>query len=87
MYNRSATVSAESAAVLYELTARDLYRLYKSDVHAYAMVLQNINRELCRRLRKAEERITAYADEHSEEGTQIRTGVGKIRRRKEPRDF
>ena len=44
--NRSATVVAESPAVLYELTAGNLYTYYKADIHAYVMVMQNINREL-----------------------------------------
>ena len=57
MQNRSATVVTESPTVLYELTARDLYTCYKTDIHAYVMVLQNINRELCRRLRRADGRI------------------------------
>lgn len=57
MQNRSATVVAESDSVLYELTAKSLYALYKADIAAYVMVLQNINRELCRRLRGADERI------------------------------
>src|ERR1700704_3898759 len=57
MQNRSATVVAEGPTVLYELTARNLYTCYKADVHAYVMVIQNINRELCRRLRRADKRI------------------------------
>jgi CRP/FNR family cyclic AMP-dependent transcriptional regulator len=57
MQNRSATVVAESPTVLYELTAQKLYTCYKSDIHAYVMVMQNINRELCRRLRRADKRI------------------------------
>jgi len=57
MQNRSATVIAESPAVLYELTARNLYTYYKSDIHAYVLVMQNINRELCRRLRRSDQRI------------------------------
>ena len=57
MQNRSATVVAMNQAVLYELTARDLYTCYKADIHAYVMVMQNINRELCRRLRRADNRI------------------------------
>ncbi|HEY0567499.1 MAG TPA: cyclic nucleotide-binding domain-containing protein, partial [Xanthobacteraceae bacterium] len=51
MQNRSATVLAESPTVLYELTARNLYTYYKADITGYVMVMQNINRELCRRLR------------------------------------
>ena len=57
MQNRSATVVAESPTVLYELTARNLYTFYKADIHAYVLVMQNINRELCRRLRRADNRI------------------------------
>ena len=57
MQNRSATVVAESPTVLYELTAQNLYACYKADIHAYVMMMQNINRELCRRLRRADNRI------------------------------
>lgn len=62
MQNRSATVVAESPTVLYELTARNLYTYYKADIHGYVMVMQNINRELCRRLRRADSRIAEIAD-------------------------
>ena len=57
MQNRSASVVAESETVLYELTAKNLYTYYKADIHAYVIVMQNINRELCRRLRRADVRI------------------------------
>ena len=57
MQNRSATVVAQSPTLLYELTARQLYAYYKADIHAYVIVMQNINRELCRRLRRAGNRI------------------------------
>jgi CRP-like cAMP-binding protein len=59
MQNRSASVIAETEVVLYELSARNLYAFYKADVHAYVLVLQNINRELCRRLCRADGRIAA----------------------------
>jgi len=57
MQNRSATVVAESPTVLYELTAQKLYMYYKADIHGYVIVMQNINRELCRRLRRADRHI------------------------------
>ena len=60
MQNRSATVLAESPTVLYELTAQKLYACYKADIHAYVIVLQNINRELCRRLRRSDDRLTGH---------------------------
>src|SRR5204863_4074448 len=62
MQNRSATVIAESPTALYELTAGNLYTYYKADIHAYVMVMQNINRELCRRLRSAGNRVAELAD-------------------------
>jgi CRP/FNR family cyclic AMP-dependent transcriptional regulator len=62
MQNRSATVLAESPTLLYELTARNLYMYYKADMRGYIIVLQNINRELCRRLRRANTRIAEMAD-------------------------
>jgi len=62
MQNRSATVVAEVPTVLYEVTARKLYTYYKADIQGYVMVMQNINRELCRRLRRADNRIAQLAD-------------------------
>jgi CRP-like cAMP-binding protein len=77
---RQFTVVSETPSRLYELTNRDLYRLYREDVHAYVMVLQNINRELCRHIRKAHDRITEHADQLGEEVTQIGAGLGHVRR-------
>jgi CRP/FNR family transcriptional regulator, cyclic AMP receptor protein len=65
MQNRSATVVAESPTMLYELTAQKLYACYKADIHAYVMVMQNINRELCRRLRRADNRIAELQKFHA----------------------
>jgi CRP-like cAMP-binding protein len=62
MEPRPFSCQAESEALLYELTNIDLYKLYKSDAKAYVLVLQNINRDLCRRLRKAALRIAALED-------------------------
>jgi CRP/FNR family cyclic AMP-dependent transcriptional regulator len=65
MQNRSATVVAESPTLLYELTAGKLYACYKADIHAYVLVMQNINRELCRRLRRADNRIAELQVRHA----------------------
>jgi CRP/FNR family transcriptional regulator, cyclic AMP receptor protein len=72
MQNRSATVVADRPTVLYELTARNLYTYYKADIYAYVIVLQNINRELCRRLRHADNWIAEMADASGESMTQNR---------------
>ena len=76
---RSMTVSAEAPVRLLELTNMDLLRLYEEDVQAYVMVLQNINRELCRRLRRADTRITQMADESGDEQTQIRPALRPLK--------
>ena len=62
MEPRPFSCRAEKDCLLYELTNLDLYRLYKSDVKTYVLVLQNINRELVRRLRKAGSRIATLED-------------------------
>lgn len=62
MEPRPFSCRAERDSLLYELTNVQLYALYKSDPKAYTMLLQNINRELCRRLRKAATRIAALED-------------------------
>src|SRR5204862_6919872 len=62
MEPRPFSCRAEKDSLLYELTNVDLYSIYKSDQKAYVLVLQNINRELCRRLRKAAQRIAALED-------------------------
>jgi CRP/FNR family transcriptional regulator, cyclic AMP receptor protein len=79
---RQFTVVAESDALLFELTNMDLYRLYQADMAGYVMVLQNINRELCRRLRKADSRITEYADEFNRTGTQMNIDTSGLKLKK-----
>ncbi len=54
---RAATVVVTEPATLYAMTNRDLYALYLEDQNAYVLVLQNICRQLARRLRKADARI------------------------------
>jgi CRP/FNR family cyclic AMP-dependent transcriptional regulator len=62
MERRPFSCTAERDSVLYELTNLDLYKLYKSDPKTYLLLYQNIARELCRRLRKAGERIATLED-------------------------
>ena len=62
MESRSASVVVERRSVLFELTAQSLYAFYKADVHAYVLILQNMNRELCRRLRQADGRVVSALD-------------------------
>lgn len=71
MQPRSMTVRAEAAAALLELDNMDLFALYKEDPLAYVLIIQNVNRELCRRLRRADARIAEYADDARDPTTQI----------------
>ena len=61
MQPRPYSVVVEREARLLEFTNMDLYKLYREDVKSYVLVLQNINRELCRRLRRAGDRIAEIA--------------------------
>lgn len=73
---RSATVIAQKPSLLFSLSNRDLYMLYQEDVAGYVMVLQNLCRELSRRLRVTNQRLQTMASEHDEdEHTLIRPAV------------
>ena len=73
---RSATVVAQKPSLLFSLSNRDLYALYQEDVAGYVMVLQNICRELSRRLRVTNHRLQTMASEHDDdEHTLIRPAV------------
>jgi CRP/FNR family transcriptional regulator, cyclic AMP receptor protein len=71
MQPRPATAIVQEPATIYSLTNKDLYRLYREDIHGYVMVIQNICRELSRRLRRADSRITKMAEDAEDEHTQI----------------
>jgi CRP-like cAMP-binding protein len=72
---RSATVTVEKPSLLYTLGNRDLYKLYVEDTPGYVMVLQNLCRELSRRLRTTNARLTQMADDADDDSTQIRPTV------------
>ena len=80
MQPRPFSALVERDARLWELTNGDLYQLYREDVKGYVLVLQNINRELCRRLRRAGNRITEVADRNEDERTQLKLEPVKPRR-------
>ncbi len=74
---RSGTVVVDKPSYLLSLSNRDLFSLYQKDVPGYVMVLQNLCRELSRRLRVTNARLqTAVeeADEH-DEATLIRPAI------------
>jgi CRP/FNR family cyclic AMP-dependent transcriptional regulator len=71
MQPRPFSAVAEQPSQVLELKSLHLYALYQRDVHAYVMVLQNINRELCRRLRRASQRLSYLAAEFADDETQM----------------
>jgi CRP/FNR family cyclic AMP-dependent transcriptional regulator len=62
MQPRSASVVATVPTRLLALGKADLFKLYQEDVHTYVLLLQNICRELARRLRKADMRIATLIE-------------------------
>ena len=72
---RSATVVVEKPSLLYSLSNRDLYKLYTEDVPGYVMVLQNLCRELSRRLRATNARLQSMAEDTDDDRTLIRPAV------------
>ena len=73
---RSATVIAEQPSLLFSLGNRDLYKLYQEDVAGYVMILQNLCRELSRRLRVSNKRLQDMASDHDDdEQTLIRPAI------------
>ncbi len=78
---RSASVLAAQPSTLYSLGNRDLYELYQHDVAGYVMVLQNICRELSRRLRVTNARLQELAaDQDDDDRTLIRPAVTRKER-------
>ncbi|HVT43256.1 MAG TPA: cyclic nucleotide-binding domain-containing protein [Thermoanaerobaculia bacterium] len=57
MFPRSASVRAEEDCTALELSPRGLVRLYDRDVEQFTLVQMNLGREVCRRLRAADERL------------------------------
>jgi CRP/FNR family transcriptional regulator, cyclic AMP receptor protein len=58
---RSASVVATTDCRLWVLTNMDLYRLYQNNLEAYVFLVQNIVRELSRRMRRADRVIVEFA--------------------------
>ena len=57
---RSATVRAVAPSLLIRLTAEDLDKIYRRDMKSYLLIVQNIARELSRRLRVADGMIVDF---------------------------
>lgn len=54
---RSATVVADSDGHLIQITAAQLGELYQLRPEQYTLIVMNLGREVCRRLRDADERL------------------------------
>lgn len=56
LYPRSASVSALTPCRAIEISSVHLYRVHEADVEQFIVIQANIARELCRRLRLADDR-------------------------------
>jgi CRP/FNR family cyclic AMP-dependent transcriptional regulator len=54
---RSATVRAEEPSTAIRISAADLYRVYGQDLKQFTLIQMNMGREVCRRLRDANNRL------------------------------
>ncbi|MCA9513819.1 MAG: cyclic nucleotide-binding domain-containing protein [Myxococcales bacterium] len=55
--DRSGTVTALEPCVCLELSNRSLLELYRVDAGQFAMIMMNLGREVCRRLRDLNDRL------------------------------
>ncbi len=53
-FPRSASVRAAKDCVAIEISAANLYRVYAQDLKQFALIQMNMGREVCRRLRSAD---------------------------------
>ena len=76
LFPRSAGVRAEEDCSAIEFTAADLLHLFEHDIEQFALIQMNIGREVCRRLRAADELLfrAKMGEEHSGSGTLFRSG-------------
>ena len=66
MRPRSASVHAVSSGLLLPVSSVVLTALYRHDLKAYTLFILNVTREVCRRLRAADERLAdVLAAEHT----------------------
>ena len=54
---RSASVRAVEDCTAIRLSAANLYQVYEHDLKQFALIQMNMGREVCRRLRKADDRL------------------------------
>ena len=54
---RSASVGAVEDCIAIQISSANLYRLYTRDLKQFALIQMNMGREVCRRLRRADEML------------------------------
>lgn len=60
---RSASVCAVEDCIAIRISAADLYQVYAQDLKQFALIQMNMGREVCRRLREADNRLFGAAME------------------------
>ena len=54
---RSASVRADEDCIAIRISAANLYQVYAQDLKQFALIQMNMGREVCRRLREADNRL------------------------------
>ncbi len=57
MFPRSATIRAEQDCRAVEISVHTLGELYARDAEQFTIIMMNLGREICRRLRESDERL------------------------------
>jgi CRP-like cAMP-binding protein len=57
---RSATVSTDTNCTLIQISAAQLGELYGKEPEQYTLIMMNLGREVCRRLKEADKRLFLY---------------------------
>jgi CRP-like cAMP-binding protein len=78
--SRSATVCAAEDSVALAIDAGLLYHLYRQAPESYTIILMNLGRELSRRLRAADERLSRLLEGGGASGVEDREAVAAVPR-------
>jgi CRP/FNR family transcriptional regulator, cyclic AMP receptor protein len=69
---RSASVRAVEDCVAIRISAANLYEVYVRDIKQFALIQMNMGREVCRRLREADNLLFGAQMERNEDGHETR---------------
>jgi CRP-like cAMP-binding protein len=75
---RSATVYADTDCSLIQISAAQLGQLYSIDPEQYTLIMMNLGREVCRRLKEADKRLFLHEVRKATEESAMEQGSGQM---------